>query len=100
MRCGLYFEVALSTLQDGQKLTGKDGILKPLIKQLTEAALEAEINDSAVNALADPAQWLPINETYRCEYVAAWAAVKHRWELAMDAEEKAVIYDLQSQCND
>ena len=30
-------------LQDGQQLTGKDGILTPLIKQLTEAALEAEM---------------------------------------------------------
>lgn len=33
------FEAALSALQSGQALTGKDGILTPLIKQLTEAAL-------------------------------------------------------------
>ena len=37
------FEAALKQLQSGQALTGKDGILTPLIKQLTEAALEAEI---------------------------------------------------------
>ena len=37
------FEAALQQLQSGQALTGKDGILTPLIKQLTEAALEAEI---------------------------------------------------------
>jgi putative transposase len=43
MRNDFDFEAALSALQDGQKLTGKDGILTPLIKQLTEAALEAEI---------------------------------------------------------
>jgi len=30
-------------LQSGQDLNGKDGILTPLIKQLTEAALKAEL---------------------------------------------------------
>jgi transposase-like protein len=37
------FKTALKQLQSGQALTGKDGILTPLIKQLTEAALDAEI---------------------------------------------------------
>lgn len=37
------FEQALKDLQDGKALTGKDGILSPLIKQLTEAALNAEL---------------------------------------------------------
>ena len=36
------FNKALAALQNGQDLTGKDGILTPLIKQLTEAALKAE----------------------------------------------------------
>ena len=36
------FNKALAALQGGQDLTGKDGILTPLIKQLTEAALKAE----------------------------------------------------------
>ena len=43
MRNDFDFEAALPALQDGQQLTGKDGILTPLIKQLTEAALEAEM---------------------------------------------------------
>ena len=38
------FNEAVRALQSGQKLTGDDGILTPLIKQLTEAALEGEIN--------------------------------------------------------
>jgi putative transposase len=32
MRNDFDFEAALSALQDGQQLTGKDGILTPLIK--------------------------------------------------------------------
>jgi len=37
------FDKALAALRNGQDLTGKDGILTPLIKQLTEAALKAEL---------------------------------------------------------
>lgn len=37
------FQRALKELQEGKALIGKEGILTPLIKQLTEAALEAEM---------------------------------------------------------
>ena len=32
------FEAALKAIQSGQAITGKDGVLAPLVKQLTEAA--------------------------------------------------------------
>ena len=38
------FEEVLKALQSGQAITGKDGVLAPLIKQLTEASLEGEID--------------------------------------------------------
>jgi len=38
------FDKALKALQSGQAITGKDGVLTPLIKQLTEAALEGELD--------------------------------------------------------
>ncbi|SHO53930.1 IS256 family transposase, partial [Desulfopila aestuarii] len=38
------FNRALKDLQEGKALMGKEGILTPLIKQLTEAALEAELD--------------------------------------------------------
>ena len=31
------FEAALKAIQSGQAITGKDGVLAPLVKQLTEA---------------------------------------------------------------
>ena len=37
------FNKALEQLQSGKGLTGEDGVLTPLIKQLTEAALKAEL---------------------------------------------------------
>ena len=38
------FEKALADLKAGKPITGKDSVLGPLVKQLTEAALEAEID--------------------------------------------------------
>ena len=38
------FEAALKAIQSGQAITGKDGVLAPLVKQLTEAALEGELD--------------------------------------------------------
>jgi transposase-like protein len=37
------FERAVKELLAGKKIGGKDGVLAPLVKQLVEAALEAEI---------------------------------------------------------
>ena len=38
------FQEALKAIQKGQPLLGKEGILTPLIKDLTEAALEGELD--------------------------------------------------------
>lgn len=38
------FKAALEAIKAGQKIDGKDGVLAPLIKQLTEAALAAELD--------------------------------------------------------
>ena len=47
------FNKALDALRSGQNLTGKDGILTPLIKQLTEAALQAELEVHLEEEVAD-----------------------------------------------
>jgi transposase-like protein len=38
------FDKALKALQSGKAITGKDGVLTPLIKKLTEAALDGELD--------------------------------------------------------
>lgn len=38
------FDDALKAIQSGQSITGADGVLAPLVKQLTEAALSAELD--------------------------------------------------------
>lgn len=43
------FDAALKALRSGQDLNGENGILTPLIKQLTEAALKAEVEQHIEN---------------------------------------------------
>ena len=38
------FNEALKAIQSGQAISGKEGVLASLVKQLTEAALEAELD--------------------------------------------------------
>lgn len=39
----------------------------------------------------DPAEWMPTNKSYTCEYIANWVSVKIRWSLSVDAKEKAAL---------
>ena len=48
---GFDFEAALKAVQPGQSITGKDGVPGALVKQLTEAALEAELDSHRVGEL-------------------------------------------------
>jgi len=43
------FDEILKEFRSGKRLTGKGGLLAPLIKQLTEAALEAEVESHIAN---------------------------------------------------
>lgn len=45
-------------------------------------------------------QWLPPLETYRCEYIARWLAVKEAHELTMTEGEAAVVGYMQKICAD
>jgi len=48
-RINFDFNEVLQQFKNGKNLTGKDGLLAPLIKQLTEAALEAEVESHIAN---------------------------------------------------
>ena len=39
----------------------------------------------------DPAEWMPTNKSYTCEYINNWISIKVRWSLTIDAKEKAAI---------
>jgi hypothetical protein len=39
----------------------------------------------------DPAEWMPTNKTYTCEYLNNWISIKVRWSLSVDKAEKAFL---------
>ncbi len=46
----------------------------------------------------DPARWMPPNFAVHCTYVAAWVAVKYRWNLAMDDAERQKVDSVLASC--
>ena len=46
----------------------------------------------------DPAEWLPTNKSYLCEYLTNWVSIKVRWGLSVDAKEKTVIAQALKTC--
>ena len=47
----------LEQFRNGKNITGKYGLLTPLIKQLTEAALEAEVESHIANGALQGVSW-------------------------------------------
>ncbi len=46
----------------------------------------------------DPADWLPPNQSFHCEYVEAWVIAKGYWDLTMDDRERSSVYSILGQC--
>jgi hypothetical protein len=40
---------------------------------------------------ADPGDWLPSNEAFRCTYLQTWVDIKTKWKLSVDAGERESI---------
>lgn len=46
----------------------------------------------------DPAEWLPTNKEYICEYLTNWVSIKTRWSLSVDKKEKDAIASALKSC--
>jgi hypothetical protein len=46
----------------------------------------------------DPAEWMPSQRDYYCDYVATWIAVKWRWSLSVDSLERLALNSVLEQC--
>lgn len=55
------------------------------------ALVAASTASNQSKADKDPAEWLPTNGAYTCEYVTGWALTKYRWSLTVDAAEQTAI---------
>jgi len=48
----------------------------------------------------DPAEWIPPYTPAICRYVEEWVAIKIRWRLTVDADEKASLIQRAAACSD
>ena len=78
-RINFDFNEVLEQFRNGKNLTGKDGLLAPLIKQLTEAALEAEVESHIANDVLNGDR----NGTFEPQIVK-----KHQTTISNEIEEK------------
>lgn len=46
----------------------------------------------------DPADWLPPNPAFQCDYVRAWVIAKGYWRLVMDNRERNAVYYVLEGC--
>ena len=46
----------------------------------------------------DPADWMPTNKAYACEYLTNWVSIKVRWSLSIDKKEKEFIANALRPC--
>jgi hypothetical protein len=46
----------------------------------------------------DPADWLPPNPAFQCDYVRAWVMAKGYWGLVMDDRERSTVYYVLAGC--
>ena len=46
----------------------------------------------------DPADWLPPNEAFHCDYVALWIEVKTSWDLSVDDAELTALEEITARC--
>ncbi|MDH6533257.1 hypothetical protein M2119_001494 [Aurantimicrobium minutum] len=47
----------------------------------------------------DPAEWMPAQRDYYCDYVATWISVKWRWGLSVDSLERLALNSVLEQCS-
>lgn len=47
----------------------------------------------------DPSEWMPPNTAFHCPYVARWIAVKFRWRLSVDRQERRALAEKLDDCD-
>lgn len=67
-----------------------------LVIDETLAMVTGSVNGSKSHY--DPAQWLPPLQSAHCDYASDWITVKYRWQLSVDAAEKAALTSVLATC--
>lgn len=76
----------------------REAFANDLDRPYTLLAVTSTVNQSKGDR--DPADWLPSNEAYVCEYLATWVQIKADWQLSVDPAEHRAIADGLGECGD
>ena len=64
----------------------------------TDSLIAVSSSSNRSKSDGDPADWLPPDSSYLCEYVEQWIKVKQQWDLSVDEAEATAIADALSSC--
>lgn len=81
-------------------LSGASAWDEPRLEQFAndvDGLLAVDGRANAAKGADDPAAWRPVKE-YQCSYATRWVAVKHRWQLSVDAIEVAALTEMLGFC--
>jgi hypothetical protein len=65
---------------------------------LPQALIAVSAGSNRSKSARDPAEWLPTNISYRCQYVEDWRVVKTKWDLSVDAREFEALRGISVGC--
>lgn len=65
---------------------------------LPEALIAVSASSNRSKSDRDPADWLPLLTSYRCDYLEDWLKVKVKWELSVDQREFQAMRDVLLLC--
>ena len=74
----------------------REAFANDLTSPVSLIAVSARSNRS--KGAKDPAEWLPPDATFHCDYVAQWIDVKVSWDLSVDEAELAAIESVRDRC--
>lgn len=63
-----------------------------------EALIAVSASSNRSKSDRDPADWLPPNQEYHCEYITDWIRVKILWRLSVDEREFQALRRIASDC--
>ena len=65
---------------------------------LPQALIAVSAGSNRSKSAGDPADWLPTNQSYICQYIQDWMIVKVKWELSVDQREFNTLSNVATRC--
>lgn len=63
-----------------------------------DALIAVSAGENRSKSADDPAEWMPSNDDFHCEYIERWLGVKRKWGLTMDDAEREAVQSMNRRC--